>query len=397
MSALSPLLDQRRLVICVGSGGVGKTTVAAALGLQAALQGRRVLVLTIDPARRLANSLGLPRFGNTAVRVALPEPGEPGSAEPGAAAAGAAAAGAAEPGELWAMMLDPHRTIRDLIERVSPDRAAADRILGNRIFLAIADSIAGSQDYMATEMLYDVVSSGEWDLVVLDTPPVKNALDFLDAPGRLARFTDQQIMKWFLAPQEETRGLKHLLLGTTTVVFRLLGYVFGREFLDELSEFFQAFRDLYDGFRERSEAVIALFRDAGTSFLVVCAPTATSLETARFFLGELRGRGMPCDGLIANQRHVVGADDPDPEALLGAQAHALAQDLAPHTAETLLARLGSAERRLRELALLEERRLGVVRQAMSGNQSLWSAPLLEGEVHDVAALIHLGRLLLSSG
>lgn len=373
MIGLRDTLDQQRLVICVGSGGVGKTTVAAALGLQAARAGRTVLVLTIDPARRLANSLGLSRFGNEAVRIEHPE---------------------LEAGQLWAMMLDPHRTIRDLILRVSPDRATADRILGNRIFLAIADSIAGSQEYMATEMLYDVVTSGSYDLVILDTPPVKNALDFLDAPGRLARFTDQRIMKWFLAPYEESWGFGRLIQGTSAVVFRLLGYIFGREFLGELSEFFQAFRGLYDGFRERNEAVQEMFRDAHSSFLVVCAPTASSVDTARFFLGELRGRGMPCAGVAVNQRHVVGAEQPDPDQAIADLAQELAGDLPAHTAEALVARLGAADRRLRELSALEERRLAVVRQAMGRNQGLWLAPRLPGEVHDLPALLRVGGYLL---
>ncbi len=372
MNDLGQLLADKRLLICVGAGGVGKTTVAASLALQAAMAGRRVLVLTIDPARRLANSLGLPRFGNDAVQVDAPDIS----------------------GQLHAMMLDPHQTFHDLIEKVSPDQATTDRIFANRIFHAITGSIAGSQDYMATEMLYDMVTSGRFDLVVLDTPPVKNALDFLDAPGRLARFTDQRIMKWFLAPYEETRGFGRLLLGTSAVLFRLLGHMFGKEFLAELSEFFQAFRGLYDGFRERSEAVTAMFSDPATSFLVVSAPTAGSVDIARFFLGELRGRGMPCAGVALNQRHVVGPQLPDAELVLGDQARALAQGLAPHTAEALVARLGAADRRLRELSALEERRLQVVRLAMSPDQQVWQAPRIAGEVHDIDALRRVGRHLV---
>ncbi|RME22202.1 MAG: ArsA family ATPase [Deltaproteobacteria bacterium] len=372
MSTLRTVIEAHRLIICVGAGGVGKTTVAASLALQAARLGRKVLVLTIDPARRLANSLGLSRFGNEPVRIEHPE----------------------LRGELWAMMLDPHQTFHDLIERVSPDSTTAQRIFHNRVFVAIADSIAGSQDYMATEMLYDVVTSGRYDLVVLDTPPAKNALDFLDAPGRLARFTDQRIMKWFLAPYEEPRGFGRLLMGTSAVVFRLLGHIFGREFLGELSEFFQAFRDLYDGFRERSEAVIALFSDPDTRFIVVTAPTASGVETARFFLGELRARGMPCAGVAVNQRHLVGEEPPDAEQVLGPLAASLAGDLAPHTAEALVARLGAADRRLRELSALEARRLQVVRQAMSPGQEMWQARRQLREVHDVEALLVVGAQLL---
>lgn len=377
MTVGAKLLHDHKLLICVGSGGVGKTSVAAALGLQAAMQGRRVLVLTIDPARRLANSLGLSRFGNQAVRVDLPDD-----------------IAVAEGGQLWAMMLDPAHTIRDLIHRVSPDQATADRILNNRIFLAIADSIAGSQDYMATEKLYDVVTSGDFDLVVLDTPPVKNAMDFLDAPGRLARLTDQQIMKWFLAPYDKERIFGRFLLGTSGLLFKLLGSIFGRSFLDELSEFFQAFRSLYDGFRARSMAVIAMFRDAETAFLVVCAPTSASIDTARFFLGELRGRGMPCAGVVANQHHRVGEIVPDAELVLGRLCRDLDGDLSPHTTQTLLARLGAADRRLRELSALETRRLVQVRQAMGGGHRFWLVPRLPGQVHDLGALHRLGRYLV---
>jgi anion-transporting ArsA/GET3 family ATPase len=265
---LVELARTRRLIVCVGSGGVGKTTVAATIGLRAAREGRRVLVLTIDPARRLANALGLRRFGNEEARIDLN--------------------GAR--GELWAMMLDTRTTFDSLIGRVAPNVETRDRILGNDIYRNISDSFAGSQEYMATEQVYDVVSGGRYDLVVLDTPPVKNALDFLEAPGRLARFLDRRIMRWFLTPYDEARVFGRLLMGTSAVVFRLLGYVFGKEFLGDLSEFFVSFKDLYDGFRERHEAVVRLFHDPQTAFLVVCAPDQPSSEVACFFLDELGER-----------------------------------------------------------------------------------------------------------
>jgi anion-transporting ArsA/GET3 family ATPase len=182
---LEALVAGRRILVCVGSGGVGKTSTAAALGLHEALAGRRVLVLTIDPARRLANALGLPSFGNEERRVPLE---------------GIASHDGAGAGELWACMLDARATFDGLIQRLAPDEAARDAIYGNRIYRVIADNFAGSQEYMATERLYDAWASGAWDLIVLDTPPVKNALDFLEAPGRLARFVDRQIVRWFLTP-----------------------------------------------------------------------------------------------------------------------------------------------------------------------------------------------------
>ena len=208
--SLSEILTHRSLVICVGSGGVGKTSMSASMGLWAALQGRRVLVLTIDPARRLANSLGMEEFGNVAVEVDLQR-------DTGG-------------GELWAMMLDTTTTFDSLVERLTLDEEARSAIRDNRIYSTVQDAFAGSQEYMAGEALYDVVHSGNYDLVVLDTPPAKNALDFLDASDRLLRFLDPRILKWFLSPYDERKVFGMLMAGTSAVVFRLLSHVFGREF-----------------------------------------------------------------------------------------------------------------------------------------------------------------------
>lgn len=375
---LSSVIAGKRLVVCVGSGGVGKTTTAAAIALQAAISGRKVLVLTIDPARRLANSLGLSRFGNDELRIDL-------SSLPEAR------------GELWAMMLDNQKTFDDLIKQIAPDPARRDAILNNRIYRATADNISGSQDYMATEKLHDVVIGGRYDLVVLDTPPVKNALDFLEAPGRLARFLDKRVMKWFLEPYDKERVLSRLLSGTSAVVFRLLSHVFGSEFLDDLSEYFNHFRDLYDGFRERQEAVEKMFFDQGaTSFLVVCAPNGPSLEVAAFFLDELAARRMPNPGVIVNQRHVARGGELSADGVLGAAAEAQSADLDPATARSLLARLGAAHRRLRELAAHEDQLVDGVRGHMRPGQLLWSVPRLPDEVHDLRGLAAVGGALFGA-
>lgn len=359
--------------MCVGSGGVGKTTTAASIALRGAMAGRRVLVLTIDPARRLANSLGLTEFGNTEVRIDLGERAK---------------------GELWAMMLDPRSTLDDVIRRVAKDDATRDAIFGNKIYRHIAGSFSGSQEYMATERLYDVHTSDRYDLIVLDTPPVKNALDFLEAPGRLARFLDRQIMKWFLTPYEEEKVFgKRLLLGTSAVVYRLLGHIFGREFLDELSIFFTLFRDLYDGFRERHEAVGRLFGAESTAFLVVSAPTEPSVDVAKFFLDELRARRLPVGGVVVNQVHRCTPVQPDVDALLGDEARAADAGTAP----MLLARLGAAHRRLRELARLEGERVEELRRAAGGGVWLRTVPRLPDEVHDVAGLVSLHRHLFEAG
>lgn len=371
---LDQLVARQRLIVCVGSGGVGKTTSAAALALKAALVGRRVLVLTIDPARRLANSLGLSEFGNTEVRIDLTAQGAK--------------------GELWAMMLDAPSTLDDVIRRVAKDDATRDAIFANKIYRHMAGSFSGSQEYMATERLYDVHSSERYDLIVLDTPPVKNALDFLESPGRLARFLDRQIMKWFLTPYEEEKVFgKRLLMGTSAVVYRLLGHIFGREFLDELSVFFTLFKDLYDGFRERHEAVARLFSASTTSFLVVSAPTEPSVDVARFFLEELRHRHLPVGGVLVNQVHRATNQAPDVEALLGP----LARDLDGATSGPLLARLGAAHRRLRELAALEAARVEELRRYAGGGTQLTVVPRFAEEVHDLAGLLRLHGNLFPAG
>ena len=247
---------------------------------------------------------------------------------------------------------------------------------------------------MATEKLYDVVASGRYDLVVLDTPPVKNALDFLDAPGRLSRFLDKRIMKWFLEPYDEKRVFSRLMSGTSAVVFRLLGHIFGREFLQDISDFFLHFRDMYDGFRERHEAVVKMFHAPDTRFVVVCAPNEPSIEVAQFFLDEFRTRKLPGAGVIVNQVHPTSGAPLDPDEVLGSRATALSADLEPHTADRLLARLGAAHRRLRELSGIEEQQIRGVADRLDRAQHLWKVPRLETQVHDLRALSRVGGILM---
>jgi anion-transporting ArsA/GET3 family ATPase len=366
------LVAEERLIVCVGSGGVGKTTSAASIALAGAYAGRRALVLTIDPARRLANSLGLSEFGNQERRIALDPQVK---------------------GELWAMMLDAPSTFDDVISRVAKDAATRDAIYANRIYRSIAASFSGSQEYMATERLFDVVQSGRYDLVVLDTPPVKNALDFLDAPGRLARFLDKQIMKRLIAPEDEDgSGLfgGRLLGGATAVAYRLLGHIFGQEFLGDIAGFFSLFRDLYDGFRERHEAVERMFADASTAFLIVAAPTEPSMEVAGFFFDELRTRKLPLRALVVNQVHASRFDTPDVDELLGAAARRIDAE----AAGPLLARLESAHGRLRALSELEGRRVAELRRRAGPTVDVRVVPRIPGEVHDLAGLAALHRFLI---
>jgi anion-transporting ArsA/GET3 family ATPase len=353
-----------RLVVCVGSGGVGKTTTAATIGLWAARQGRKVLVLTIDPAKRLANSLGLQEFGNHETRIELDDC----------------------PGELWAMMLDTKTTFNELMKETAPDEATVERILNNKIYQTMSDTFAGSQEYMAAEKLHDVVTSGRFDLVVLDTPPVKNALDFFEAPGRLSRFFDRRVIKWFLDPPHKKGGLLgRVVQGTSAMVYSLLGYVFGNEFLNDLAEFLTLFKDMVDDFRERHEEVQRIFHDRRTTFVTVCSPTEPSVEVASFFAEELGRRGYPRGGTIVNQVHRCRDEPLEPGVLLGEDANALAGDLAPRTAASLIARLGAAHGRLRQLTRTERTLIHRVRGFNNG--FLIEIPRLEREVHDVNGLL----------
>ena len=282
------VIEDQSLIVCVGSGGVGKTTTAAAIGIQAAIEGRRAIVVTIDPARRLANSLGLEALGNDERAIPLEK---------------FTGAGVTPKGTLHAMMLDTQTTFDELIRRVSKDDDSRDRVLGNRVYRHISDTLSASHDYMASEKLYDLHHSGRYDLVVLDTPPMKNAIDFLEASGRLSRFLDDKIVSWFLKPHKggKRRGLG-LLQAPGALVYRLLGNVFGNDFLDEISEFFLAFSDLISGFKERADVVSQLLRNhEKTRFLIVCTPKSTSMEEARYFHSQLKERRMPGDLFIVNR------------------------------------------------------------------------------------------------
>ncbi|MCB9686330.1 MAG: ArsA family ATPase [Alphaproteobacteria bacterium] len=370
-------LDGRNLVVCVGAGGVGKTTTAATIALHGALRGRKTMVLTIDPARRLANSLGLKSFGNEETRIDLDALGH-GEAT----------------GELWAMMLDSRSTFDTLIQRIAADEEAKKRILNNHVYRHMADTFAGSQDYMATEKLYDLVAGGRYDLVVLDTPPVKNALDFLESPGRLIRFLDERVLKWFLTPPE-TGAFGRLMMGTTAVVYKLMGYIFGDEFLSDLQQFFQDFQGLYQGFVERHKVVLELFRASTTSFVTVCAPTESSLDVATFFQVELAARDLPRGGVVVNQVHTCDGATHDAKQVLGAVAEELSADLSPATANALLARLGMAHRRLHALQVAEDELTERVRAAARGGGFYQEVERLDGNVHDLDSLLEVGRRLFA--
>jgi anion-transporting ArsA/GET3 family ATPase len=363
VSTLSHRLEQRRIVICAGSGGVGKTTTSAAIALGLAVSGARVAVVTIDPARRLADALGLDALGDEPARV---DPARFGDLTVA--------------GELWAMMLDPKRTFDTLIAHLAPDQRTRDEILANRIYQQLSSAVAGSQEFTAIAKLWELHRSGRFDAIVLDTPPSRNALDFLDAPDRLVSFLDGRALRLFLAPS----GLAARVMSRGTApVFALLQRVTGTDLLRDLQGFFGALGGVIDGFRERAEGVGALLSDPATTFLVVTSPEREPAEEAIFFREQLRTAGLPFGALIVNRVHPL-ADDAD---RIDVRA-ALADDPA------LAAR---GERSAAELHMLAERDAKAITRlsAATGDHDPILVPQLAGDVHDVEGLVAVHRHLFA--
>ena len=368
--SIAEILDGKHVCICAGSGGVGKTTTAAAVAMGMASQGLRVAVLTIDPARRLANSLGLPELGNEATRI------DPALFEE---------RGLEMRGELWAMMLDAKRTWDELIERRAPDRATRDAVLGNRIYQELSNAVAGSTEYMAIEKLYELHEEGRYDLLVLDTPPTRNALDFLDAPDRLTRFIDSRSLSFFLKPG--LFGVKAFGRGTG-VLFSLLKRLTGVDLLRDLSEFFASFGDMAIGIRERAKHVEGLLEDERTTFLLVTSPRGDAVDDVVYFRRRLRENGMPFGAAIVNRVHegadtdVSGADvEGDLVALLG-------EELGRKVAENFDDYRGLAAHDARNVARLERELRG---------DPLVRVPLLDSDVHDIDGLAEVNGYLFATG
>jgi anion-transporting ArsA/GET3 family ATPase len=375
---------QTRIVVCCGAGGVGKTTTAAALGLWAAEQGRRVVVLTIDPARRLAQSLGLTELDNTP----RPVVGVDSSAG----------------GSLDAMMLDMKRTFDEVVEQhATPDKAA--QILANPFYQAVSSSFAGTQEYMAMEKLGQLRAEadrdGRWDLVVVDTPPSRSALDFLDAPKRLGSFLDGRFIRLLAAPAKAggRAGFKVFSVGVS-VVSGTLTKVLGGEMLRDVRTFVAALDTMFGGFRERADLTYALLKDSETAFVVVAAPERDALREASFFAGRLDEEGMPLAGLVVNRIQRVAAP-----SLSASRALAAAEQLADMSnggpGQGSTSNGGTAattEGLLRLHATLAEtaaRQEGLVSRFTAGHPGipLVEVPAAAQDIHDLAGLRAIAQAL----
>ncbi|MGH3775140.1 MAG: ArsA family ATPase [Pseudonocardiaceae bacterium] len=370
---IDALLDNRatRVVVCCGAGGVGKTTTAAALALRAAERGRSVVVLTIDPARRLAQSLGLRELTNNPRLVVPTDEIE--------------AAG----GQLHAMMLDMRRTFDEMVQaHASPERAA--HIIANPFYQTISSSFSGTQEYMAMEKLGQLVGAGEWDLVVVDTPPSRSALDFLDAPQRLSSFLDGRMIRLLSGPvRAGGRGVRRLVGAGFGLFTRAVSAILGGQLLADASAFVQAFDTMFGGFRERAEATYELLRAPGTAFLVIATPEADAVREAAYFVDRLATESMPLAGLVLNRTHPVLADLP------AARAETVAEALEQQGKALLAAavlrlhadRVALAGRELRLLARFRRAHPAV---------AVATVPALAADVHDLPGLREIGRLLTAA-
>jgi anion-transporting ArsA/GET3 family ATPase len=366
---LDAVLDDpaTRVVVCCGSGGVGKTTTAAALALRAAERGRRTVVLTIDPARRLAEALGLSTLSNEPKRVA----GVPGEASPD------------DSGELHAMMLDMRRTFDEMVySHSTQDRA--EKILANPFYQTISSSFSGTQEYMAMEKLGQLVASGKWDLIVVDTPPSRSALDFLDAPQRMSSFLDGRMIRLLSTPARAGgRGLRRIMGAGFALFAKAVGTILGGQMLADASAFVQAFDTMFGGFRERAAATFELLRSPGTAFVVVAAPEPDALREAAYFVDRLASEQMPLAGLILNRTHPVLVDLPA----------ARSRELADRVDQASNTRLASSVLRLhadRVERCARERRLLARFTNAHPNVPVVPVPTVAGDITDLGGLREIG-------
>lgn len=291
---LPTLVREKKVIVCCGAGGVGKTTTSAALGLAAARQGRRVLVLTIDPARRLAQAMGLSEHMREPHSVTKERLAEAGVTQ----------------GTLDAWMLNPDVVFESLVNRMASSPEQAKRILESRLFRHLSELVAGMQEYTAAEALYELSTSGRYDLVVLDTPPARNALDFLEAPGKLARFLDERILNLFLPSKQ--RGI---FKKATELIGSVFNKVFGAEFFAEIQEFLAAFGGMFGPMRAHAEGVRSLLSSKDASFLLVTSPDQAALEDARYFRDRIFAMKLPFAGFVLNRSWVRTEGFVDPSEL----------------------------------------------------------------------------------
>ncbi len=379
--SLAEVLESHRVIVCVGSGGVGKTTTAAAIAVDAASRGRRVLCLTIDPAKRLANSLGLDEM-TTEHQVVSP--------------ALFAEHGLEAPGHLAAMMLDTKQTFDELIDRYASSPEIRERILSNRLYQYMSTSLAGTSEYMAMEKLYMVREEEDWDLIVLDTPPTANALDFLDAPERMVGLVDSPAMRWFVEAFESTGKLSlNLVSKSAALLLRGLAKFTGGEFLAHLAEFVADLNDLFGGFRQRARVVADALRSPEVAFVLVTSPNPLAIDEALFFQRRLLDAEMKVDGFVVNAVRTLFREPRGTSRELTAllRAHLDNNGHAEADASRLLAKLQRALDDERMRAVSDRIQAERLQSRIAAEAAYVEVPAFERDIHDLGALSKVGAYL----
>ncbi len=377
--SLASLAESRRVLITVGAGGVGKTTSAAALAVAAARKGRRVLCLTIDPARRLAEALGIQAM-QTEAHVVDPELFQ--------------AAGISLEGSLTAMMLDTKRTFDELVIKYSSSKERANKLLSNKLYKYVSTSLAGTQEYMAMEKLVAVKSDPKYDLIILDTPPTANALDFLDAPERLMNALDSATMKWFVQAFEASGKLSlNLLAKSAAVILRGIGKITGGGFLEAMAEFITELNDLFGGFKQRAKMVQEALRTPEVSFVLVTSPAPMSIQEVLYFSERLEEHRMPRGAFVVNRLRL-----PPPWAAEGVTAADARKAIATHRLaleDDAPERLARAHADQVKLATLDAHHVRALRG--QGSVPVVLVPELASDVHDLKLLAEVGEMLMKGG
>ncbi len=361
---LARIIGERSILICCGSGGAGKTTAAAAMALAAAASGRRACVVTIDPARRLANALGVDSLTNSASRIEGPWKGE-----------------------LWAVMLDAKTTFDDLVIKYSTDVDQAERIMRNRLYRNLTSGLAGTQEYMAAEKLYELHQEGNYDIVVVDTPPTRNALDFIDAPGRLTRFLENRVFRLLLVP---TRAYLKAVSVATEALLRAISKVAGSEMVEDAIAFFRAFEGMEAGFRDRARRVEQLLTDPGTGFVLIAAPRRDSVADASHFAAKLAESQIVVQALVVNRVH-PSFDEAEPDGPMAEADHFEAEVPSERLAEAW----SQLTRNLQEFRAVAAREDAYVSDLADqvAPAPMVRVPFLADDVHDLGGLAAIVRHL----
>jgi anion-transporting ArsA/GET3 family ATPase len=378
-ASLESLLAAKEIVICCGSGGVGKTTTAAAAAAMAAAHlGGKVLVITVDPARRLASALGLEQFGNVETQVPPKL---------------FADAGVEPRGELWAAMLDTKQSWDELVRSHAPDAATRDAILANPLYHNITGRFVQSHDYIAMERLYEIHASGRYDLIVVDTPPTRNAIDFLEAPDRMADFFSSRLLRWLTVPARS-----RVFTIASKPFYTAADRILGSQFLQDIAEFFLLFQTMYDGFVERARAVTRTLSDKRTTFVVVSTLEAAPVREAEFFIDALRDRKFPLGAVVLNKVLPSWFGDRAATGVaqrLCADAGPLAEAVAGDDLDTAAVTrvLGEVGESFLNFQVVATREAEQRAELATGTDVVATVPYADHDITDLAGLLELGESL----